>query len=76
MVDATRVLLRGGPQGGSLDDVAIEKTVICATDQVAADARAAEFLSHTGDQVSHIALAHQAGLGQLDYNLAGYKEIS
>jgi uncharacterized protein (DUF362 family) len=75
VVDATRVMLRGGPTGGSLDDVAIENTVICATDQVAADARAAEFLDLTGDRVEHIVLAEQSGLGLLDYRAAGYQEI-
>jgi len=75
VVDATRVLLRGGPQGGSLGDVAEEHTVICATDQVAADARAVEFLGHTGDQVGHIVLAQSSGLGTIDYHSAGYKEI-
>ena len=76
VVDATRVLLRGGPQGGSLDDVAIENTVMCATDQVAADSRAAEFLGLNGDQVGHIVLAEQAGLGLADYRAAGYREIA
>jgi uncharacterized protein (DUF362 family) len=75
VVDATRVLFRGGPQGGSLDDVSIENTVLCSTDQVAADSRAAEFLGLSGDQVSHIALAAQSGLGSLDYRSVGYQEI-
>ena len=75
VVDCTRVLLRGGPTGGSLDDVAIENTVLCATDQVAADARAAEFLDAVPDRVGHICLAAESGLGQLDYQNAGYKEV-
>ena len=75
VVDATRVLLRNGPQGGSLGDVAEEHTVICATDQVAADSRSAEFLGYTGDEVSHIKLAQETGLGTVDYRSAGYKEI-
>jgi uncharacterized protein (DUF362 family) len=75
IIDCSRVLLRGGPQGGSLDDVAIENTVICTTDQVAGDSKAVEFLGHTGDQISHIVLAEKSGLGMVDYNLAGYKEI-
>jgi len=74
VVDATRVLMRGGPQGGSLDDVNIEHSVICATDQVAADARAAEFLGLEAARVSHIVLAEKAGLGTIDYRSAGYKE--
>jgi len=75
VVDATRVLFRGGPQGGSLDDVSQENTVMCATDQVAADSRAAEFLGLSGHQVSHIALAAQSGLGSLDYRSLGYREV-
>jgi len=75
VVDATRVLFRGGPTGGSLDDVKIENTVICATDQVAADARAVEFLDMQPDRVGHIALAHRSGLGNIDYHAAGYKEL-
>jgi uncharacterized protein (DUF362 family) len=75
VVDATRVLLRGGPQGGSLDDVAVPNTVICATDLVAADARGAEFLDLQPDKVGHIRLAAQSGLGTLDYRAAGYQEV-
>ncbi|MDH4157379.1 MAG: DUF362 domain-containing protein [candidate division Zixibacteria bacterium] len=76
VVDATRVLLRGGPTGGSLDDVAREDSVICATDPVAADARAAEFLGLRADQVSHLVLAERSGLGKIAYREAGYKEIA
>jgi len=76
VVDATRVLVSGGPQGGSLDDVVIENTVMCSTDQVAADARAVEFLGLTGQQVGHIVLAAQSGLGTLDFRNAGFKEIA
>lgn len=75
VVDATRVLLRGGPQGGSLDDVAVENSVICATDQVAGDARACEFLGLTADRVGHIVLAQASGLGTMDYQALGLKEI-
>jgi len=76
VVDATRVLLRGGPQGGSLDDVFIADSVICTADQVAADSRGAEFLGLKGPDVSHIALAEKSGLGKIDYRSIGYKEIS
>jgi uncharacterized protein (DUF362 family) len=75
VVDATRVLLRNGPTGGSLDDVAAENAVMCATDQVAADARGAEFLGLQAHRVGHIRLAEKSGLGTMDYRAAGYKEI-
>jgi uncharacterized protein (DUF362 family) len=75
VIDATRVLLRGGPQGGSLDDVSIQNTVMCATDPVAGDSRASEFLSTLGERVPHIVLGEKSGLGLVDYRKAGYKEI-
>lgn len=75
IMDATRVLLRNGPTGGSLDDVSIQNTVICATDQVAADSRASEFLGLSGERVSHIVLAEKSGLGLVNYRSAGYQEI-
>jgi len=76
VVDGTRVLFRSGPQGGSLDDVTIENTVLCSTDQVAADARAVEFLGLSPDRVGHIVLADRSGVGTLDYQAAGYMEIA
>lgn len=75
VVDATRVLLRNGPQGGLLDDVEIHNTVMCATDQVAADARGAEYLGLDPARVRHIVLAEESGLGMIDYRNAGYQEI-
>lgn len=75
VVDGTRVLFRSGPQGGSLDDVSIENTVLCSTDPVAADARGVEFLGLRPDQVGHIMLAERLGVGTVDYRSAGYKEI-
>lgn len=74
IVDATRVLLRGGPQGGSLDDVATMNSVICSTDQVAADSRASEFLGLSAQRVSHILLAEKSGLGTTDYRSIGLQE--
>ena len=75
VVDATRVLVRGGPTGGSLSDVDIQNTVLCATDQVAADARGAEFLNARAERIGHITLAEKSGLGKIDYKTIGYKEI-
>jgi uncharacterized protein (DUF362 family) len=76
VIDATRVLMRHGPGGGSLGDVKACDSVICATDQVAADSRASEFLGWSGPEVSHIVLAGRQGLGEIDYRKAGYKEIT
>jgi uncharacterized protein (DUF362 family) len=75
VVDATHVLLRNGPTGGSLDDVATDDSVMCATDMVAADSRSAEFLGLKAERVGHIVLADKSGLGKIDYRSVGYKEI-
>jgi uncharacterized protein (DUF362 family) len=75
VVDATRVLMRNGPGGGSLDDVEIFNSVICATDQVAGDSRANEFLGIKGNEINYIVLAAEQGLGEMDYRKAGYREI-
>ena len=75
VVDGTRVMVRGGPQGGSLDYVEVRNTVLCATDQVAADARSVEYLGVQPQQVGHIVLAERAGLGSMDYQAAGFREV-
>jgi uncharacterized protein (DUF362 family) len=75
VVDGTRVMVRGGPQGGSLDYLEIRNTVLCATDQVGADARSVEYLGVRPDQVGHIVLAQESGLGSSDYRASGFKEI-
>jgi uncharacterized protein (DUF362 family) len=75
VVDGTRVMVRGGPQGGSLDYIEVRNTVLCATDQVAADARSAEYLGIMPGQVGHIVLAQEVGLGSMDYRASGFQEV-
>ena len=75
VIDATRVLMRHGPGGGSHNDVMTFDSVICATDQVAADSRACEFLGKSGREIAHVVMAAQQGLGEIDYRRAGYKEL-
>jgi uncharacterized protein (DUF362 family) len=42
VVDCYRVLMRNGPTGGSLEDVALKKTLVAGTDPVAIDAYVAK----------------------------------
>jgi uncharacterized protein (DUF362 family) len=76
IVDATRVMMRGGPTGGSLDDLAIHNTVLCGTDPVATDARSSEFLKLDPQRIGYFKLAEKAGLGSIDYKAVGYKEVA
>ncbi len=75
ILDATRLLVRNGPTGGSAQDVVPGNAVIASTDQVALDAFGAELLGLDPKDIPYIGLAQSAGLGNAQYRkLAGYKE--
>ena len=67
VVDATRVLMRNGPKGGSLDDVRETGALAVSTDPVAIDCWATELLEAHLTDVKYLKLAADRGLGQLDY---------
>ena len=69
VIDASRVLSTGGPQGPG--KVIREDKVIASADMVAADAMAVSLFEWYGrrfkpSQVNHIRLAHRRGLGRMD----------
>ncbi|MEE4243514.1 MAG: DUF362 domain-containing protein [Desulfopila sp.] len=66
VVDATRILLRNGPQGGRLDDVKKIDTLIATTDPVAADAYATTLFGLRPDQIESTVAAYRMGLGEMD----------
>lgn len=77
ILDATRLLVRNGPTGGSAGDVTPGNTVVASTDQVAVDSFGTELLGLNIDTVEYIRIAEQNGLGQSDYkSLVGYREVS
>ncbi|MBN2480961.1 MAG: DUF362 domain-containing protein [Bacteroidales bacterium] len=63
IVDAYRVMKRNGPRGVSVADVVTMKYQIIAMDMVAADAAATKVFGMEPDQLRHIALAEQLGVG-------------
>jgi uncharacterized protein (DUF362 family) len=65
VVDATRVMVRGGPTGGSLDNVVAMHMVAAGTDPVALDAWAATLLQIDPRTVPYIVLTERHGLGSL-----------
>ncbi len=73
VIDATRVLLANGPQGGSLSDVRAVNAVAAGTDPVACDAWGAAQLGLDPRTLAFIAEAEQRGLGRAD--LALVKEL-
>jgi uncharacterized protein (DUF362 family) len=75
IVDAVRILTRGGPTGGNLNDVKMTNTVIASTDIVAADAYAATLFGLQGSDIEYIRKAAELGLGSMDMDSIMIKEI-
>jgi uncharacterized protein (DUF362 family) len=71
IVDATRVMVRGGPTGGRLDYVRDEGAIAAGTDAVALDAWAATMLDLAPSDVRYITLAEGRGLGVADPSVLG-----
>ncbi len=66
LMDATRILLRNGPQGGDLKDVKVLNTLLASTDTVAVDAYATTFFGLKPEEVESTKAAYQFGLGEMD----------
>ncbi len=67
VMDAVRVLLDHGPQGGDPNDVEIRGIVAASTDIVAIDTYGASLLGHAPQDISYIPAAEARGLGTTDY---------
>ena len=68
MIDCYRVLLRNGPTGGNLEDVADKKTLVAGTDPVALDAYVAKaYWNLDAASLPYLAMAEKRGLGRLDF---------
>ncbi|OSM04425.1 DUF362 domain-containing protein [Magnetofaba australis] len=74
VMDATRVLMRNGPTGGSLADVSIENTLIAGTDEVAMDSFALGFLKLESAQLNYLAMGEARGLGVVDWKSLNPRE--
>lgn len=67
VIDGVRILLRGGPQGGSLEDVRRLDTVIASADPVAAETRGAALHGRALAETPHIAMAEERSLGRASW---------
>jgi len=67
LIDATRIMIKNGPSGGSLSDVAIKNTLILSDDQVAADALAAMLFGYSPEEIGSISLGKKWCLGTYDF---------
>ena len=66
LIDATRILVANGPQGGSLEDVRQTETLIASPDIVAADSYAATLFGKQPLEIPTLAAAARRGLGTTD----------
>lgn len=66
VIDATRILLRNGPQGGDLKDVKILNTLMASIDTVAADAYATTLFHLKPEEIESTQAAYRLGLGEMD----------
>jgi uncharacterized protein (DUF362 family) len=66
VLDATRILLRNGPKGGKLEDVAVKNLVFAGCDPVALDSLGAGLFGLKPSDLGYIERSHQAGRGEMD----------
>jgi uncharacterized protein (DUF362 family) len=64
VLDAYRILVRNGPQGGRISDTQLVKTVVAGTDPVAVDAMGATFFEVAPAELPYLRLARERGLGE------------
>ncbi|OPX98126.1 MAG: hypothetical protein A4E62_00585 [Syntrophorhabdus sp. PtaU1.Bin002] len=66
VIDATRVLLTHGPQGGNLKDVRILNKVVASRDIVAADAYATTLFGLHPENITTTVTAFKRGMGEMN----------
>jgi uncharacterized protein (DUF362 family) len=76
LIDATRIMTRNGPSGGSTSDVAHKNTLILSNDPVAADGKAALLFGKKPQHIGHIKLAQKRELGTYDFSKLLQKKVS
>ncbi|WP_437976782.1 DUF362 domain-containing protein [Sorangium sp. So ce295] len=75
IVDAVRVLMRNGPQGGNVADAKDMHTVIATTDQVAADAYGCQLIGRKPEEIPYLKMGHDRGLGTMHWQNLRLAEV-
>lgn len=66
VVDAYRVMSRNGPRGVSEADVQLTRNLLVSKDIVAIDAAATRIFGSEPDDIPHIVLGHEMGIGNMN----------
>ncbi len=76
ILDAYRILLRNGPSGGNLADVALKKTIVAGIDRVAVDSYGVkELFGLEPEEIEFLTIAEKRGLGKIDYTGLKMKKL-
>jgi uncharacterized protein (DUF362 family) len=75
VLDATRVLMRNGPQGGNIDDTRVKNQVIASVDQVAADAYGCTLIGQKRENLAYLRMGQERGLGTMAYETLRVREV-
>jgi len=75
VLDATRVLMRNGPTGGSLGDVARVDTLVVGTDMVAVDTVGYTLLGRDPSELEYLHRAEARGLGTTRWREQNTREV-
>jgi uncharacterized protein (DUF362 family) len=76
ILDAYRILVKNGPQGGSLKDVREIKTVIAGENIATVDAYGATLFDMKPTDLGYVVKANKFGLGEIDLTKVNIKRVS
>ncbi len=75
VLDSYRILLRNGPQGGSLGDVKTVKKVTAGVDPIAVDSMGVKIFSGKRQDFEFLSIGKKRGLGEYDLSKLNVKEV-
>jgi uncharacterized protein (DUF362 family) len=75
VLDAVRILVDNGPQGGHPQDVRKLDTVIAGVDQVAIDSYGATLFGMKGSDLGWVRIGQEAGFGNMDLTKLGIRKL-
>ena len=75
VLDAYRILVTNGPQGGNLNDVRMPRILAAGTDQIAVDSYGATLLGIDVGTLPHLNAAAARGLGEINFTKLDVRNI-
>jgi uncharacterized protein (DUF362 family) len=76
ILDAYRILVNNGPQGGSLKDVVEKKTMIAGVNIASVDAYGTTLFDMKPKDLGYVVKANEFGLGEIDLTKLKIKKVS